>query len=118
MQFERLGVFQYSHEEDTTGYLLEDNVTAEEKVDRANRLMEIQREIASAKNIELVGKEMKVLVDRKESGYFVGRSEYDSPEVDNEVLIDASKFYVRIGDFTTVKIVDAEQFDLYGEVIS
>ncbi len=117
MRFDRLGVFQYSHEEDTSAHQMEDDVPAETKVQRANDLMEIQREIAAEKNESMIGKTLKVLFDRKEGGYFVGRTEYDSPEVDNEVLVDASKFYLRLGDFSTIKITDAEDFDLYGEVV-
>jgi ribosomal protein S12 methylthiotransferase len=117
MQFERLGVFMYSHEEDTSAYDLEDDVPAEVKADRANRLMEIQQEISFAKNEAKIGQTFKVLFDRKEGGYFVGRTESDSPEVDNEVLVSAEDFYVRIGDFADVKIIDAEEFDLYGELV-
>jgi len=113
MRFERLGVFQYSHEEDTSAHLLEDDVTAEVKAERATRLMDIQREISMEKNQALIGRKLKVLIDRKEGGYFIGRTEYDSPEVDNEVLIEAQENYVRIGDFTLVNVTDAEEFDLY-----
>lgn len=116
MKFDRLGVFQYSHEEDTRGYQLEDDVSAEEKVERANRIMEIQQTISFEKNQEKIGKTLRVLIDRKEGAHFVGRTEGDSPEVDNEVLIDAKKFYVRIGDFVDTKIIDATDFDLFGEV--
>jgi ribosomal protein S12 methylthiotransferase len=111
-RFERVGVFQYSHEEDTSGHLLTDDVSEEDKTDRANRLMEVQREISLEKNQELIGREMRILVDRKEGGHFIGRSEFDSPEVDNEVLVDAKEFYLRIGDFATVRIVDAVEYDL------
>lgn len=117
MRFERVGVFQYSHEEGTIAHDLEDDVPAEVKADRANRLMEIQREISDEKNQAKIGKTLRVLFDRKEGGYFVGRTEADSPEVDNEVLVDAKKCYVRLGDFATIKIVDAEAYDLYGEVV-
>lgn len=117
MQFDRLGVFQYSHEEDTAAYELKDDVSPEIKADRASRLMAIQQDISFDHNQGLVGKDMKVLIDRKEGGFFVGRTEYDSPEVDNEVLIDATQGYVRIGDFVDVKITSAEDFDLYAEVI-
>ncbi len=117
MQFERLGVFQYSHEESTSAFLLEDDVQAEVKAERANRLMEIQQEISFAKNEAKIGKEFKVLVDRKEGGYFVGRTESDSAEVDNEVLIDASQHFLRIGDFCQLRIIDAEDYDLYGEPV-
>ncbi|MEZ4933605.1 MAG: 30S ribosomal protein S12 methylthiotransferase RimO [Saprospiraceae bacterium] len=117
MEFERLGVFQYSHEENTSAYELPDDVPAEVKADRANRLMEIQQAISFKKNQEKVNQTLKVLFDRKEGGYFVGRTEFDSPEVDNEVLVDAENQYVRIGDFANVKITDAEDYDLIGEVV-
>ncbi len=117
MRFDRLGVFQYSHEEGTRAYDLEDDVPAEVKADRANRLMEIQQEISFEKNQEKVGKTLKVLFDRKEGEYFIGRTEGDSPEVDNEVLASAASQYVRIGDFANVRITDATEFDLFGEVI-
>lgn len=116
MHFDRVGVFQYSHEEDTTGFLMNDDVSAELKSDRANRLMEIQQEISLAHNQEKVGKIYKVLFDRKEGPYFVGRTEFDSPEVDNEVLVDAATSYARIGDFAWVKILQAEDYDLIGEI--
>lgn len=117
MQFERLGVFQYSHEDDTAAYNLEDDVPQEIKEERAGRLMQIQQEISFQKNEAKVGQIFKVLIDRKEGGYFVGRTEFDSPEVDNEVLIDAKKNYCRVGDFCKVKIYDVTDFDLYGEVV-
>ncbi|MFK7933454.1 MAG: 30S ribosomal protein S12 methylthiotransferase RimO [Saprospiraceae bacterium] len=117
MEFERVGVFQYSHEENTSAFELEDDVPAEVKADRANRLMEIQQEIALDKNVAKIGQTLKVLFDRKEGGYFVGRTEADSPEVDNEVLVDAKENYVRIGDFAMVEITNAEEYDLYGTVI-
>ena len=118
MEFDRLGVFQYSHEEDTSAHELEDNVSPEIKAERANRLMDIQREISLAKNEKLIGRQLKILVDRKEGGYFVGRTEYDSPEVDNEVLIDAAKHFVRVGDFVKVNISGAEEYDLYAEPVN
>jgi ribosomal protein S12 methylthiotransferase len=117
MEFERLGVFQYSHEDDTAAHDFEDDIDTDTKEERASRLMQIQQEISFQKNEEKIGKEFKVLIDRKESGYFVGRTEFDSPEVDNEVLIDAKKYFCRIGDFCMVKINDATDFDLYGEVV-
>ena len=117
MQFERLGVFQYSHEDDTAAHKFEDDITQDIKEERASRLMSIQQEISLRKNEEKIDKVFKVLIDRKEGGYFVGRTEYDSPEVDNEVLIDAKKNYCRIGDFCNVKINESTDFDLYGEVI-
>lgn len=114
MEFDRLGVFQYSHEEGTSAHELKDDVSPEVKAQRANDLMELQREISLSKNIQRVGTQQKVLVDRKEGGYFIGRTQYDSPEVDNEVLIDAKKFFVRLGDFVTVEVINAEDFDLFG----
>ena len=117
MRFDRLGVFQYSHEEDTIAYDLEDDVPAEVKADRANRLMDIQREISYEINQQKIGRRYRVIVDRKEGGYFVARSEGDSPEVDNEILIDAKKYFVRVGDFVDVVVADAEAFDLFGEVV-
>ena len=117
MEFDRVGVFQYSHEEDTAAYLLEDDVEAEEKADRANRVMEVQQSISFNKNDAKVGKTLKVLFDRKESDYFVGRTESDSPEVDNEVLVSAADNFVRIGDFANVYIESAEDYDLYGKVV-
>lgn len=117
MRFERLGVFTYSHEEGTSGYLLADAVSDEEKAERASRIMEVQQQISWEKNQEKVGKVYKVIIDSKEGGNFIGRTEFDSPEVDNEVLIDASKHYLRIGDFANIKITRAEEFDLFGEPV-
>ena len=117
MRFDRLGVFQYSHEENTIAYDVVDDVPAEVKADRANRLMDIQREISLEKNQAKIGQTFRVLFDRKESEFFIGRTEGDSVEVDNEVLVSAKDNYVRIGDFADVKIIDAEEYDLYGEVV-
>jgi len=114
MKFERVGVFQYSHEEDTIAHDYKDDVPAELKAERANQLMEIQQSISFDKNQGKVGKVLKVLFDRKEGEYFIGRTEYDSPEVDNEVLVNAKDHYIRIGDFADIKITDAEDYDLYG----
>ena len=116
MQFERLGVFTYSHEEDTPAFDLEDNISDDVKSLRAAQLMEVQQNISLAKNEALVGKTLKVIIDRKEGEYFIARTEYDSPEVDNEVLISAKNQYARIGDFATVTIHDATDFDLYGTI--
>lgn len=116
MRFERLGCFTYSHEENTHAYNLEDNVPEDIKQDRANQIMEIQSQISWELNQAKIGQTLKVVIDRKEGNYFVGRTEFDSPDVDNEVLIDASKTYLKTGEFTTVKITDAADFDLYGEV--
>jgi len=117
MQFDRLGVFTYSHEEDTHAYQYEDTLTDEEKEARAEEVMAVQQQISLNLNEKKVGKTFKVLFDRMEGGYFVGRTEFDSPEVDNEVLVDATEHYVRIGDFANVKIISAGDFDLYGEVV-
>lgn len=118
MRFERVGVFQYSHEENTSAYELVDDVPEEVKAERASRIMEIQQEISFEKNEAKVGETLKVLFDRKEGAYFVGRTEGDSPEVDNEVLVEAANNYVRIGDFANVKITKAMDYDLYGTVIT
>ena len=117
MRFERLGCFTYSHEENTHAFNLEDDVPEEVKMDRANEIMEIQSQISWELNQQKIGQEFKVVIDRKEGPHFVGRTEFDSPDVDNEVLIDASKFYLKTGEYTTVKIYEAEDFDLYGEVV-
>lgn len=117
MRFDRLGVFTYSHEEGTSGFELEDDVPAEVKQERAARLMEVQEQISAEINEAKVGKTFKTLIDRVEGGYFVGRTEGDSPEVDNEVLIPANSQYLRIGDFAMVKITSADSFDLYGEPV-
>ena len=117
MRFDRLGCFTYSHEENTTAYELTDGVPEEVKLQRANEIMELQSQISWELNQEKVGKTFRCLIDRKEGNYFVGRTEYDSPDVDNEVLIDAKKHYVKIGDFTDVKIIEAADYDLYGEPV-
>ncbi|WP_454948192.1 30S ribosomal protein S12 methylthiotransferase RimO [Capnocytophaga leadbetteri] len=117
MRFDRLGCFTYSHEENTTAYELEDDVPEEVKLARANEIMEIQSQISWELNQQKIGKTFRCLIDRKEGNYFVGRTEYDSPDVDNEVLIDAKKHYVKIGDFVEVKIIDATDYDLYGEPV-
>ena len=116
MQFDRLGVFTYSHEEDTTAYELTDGVPTELKQERARKLMEIQQEISYNKNTQKIGQTFKVLIDREENGYYIGRTEYDSPEVDNEVLISTDENYLRIGDFAPITIIDATEFDLYGNL--
>ncbi|WP_315152300.1 30S ribosomal protein S12 methylthiotransferase RimO [Capnocytophaga leadbetteri] len=117
MRFDRLGCFTYSHEENTTAYELEDDVPEEVKLARANEIMEIQSQISWELNQQKIGKTFRCLIDRKEGNYFVGRTEYDSPDVDNEVLIDAKKHYVKTGDFVEVKIIDATDYDLYGEPV-
>lgn len=118
MRFERLGCFAYSHEENTHAYLLEDDVPAEVKQQRAAEIMDIQSQISWDLNQEKIGQTFKCIIDRKEGPYFVGRTEFDSPDVDNEVLIDASKFYLKVGDFSMIKITDATEFDLYGEPLN
>jgi ribosomal protein S12 methylthiotransferase len=114
-RFDRLGVFTYSHEENTHAFLLNDDVPAEVKQARAEAVMEVQQGISAKLNQDKVGNTYKVLIDRKEGDYFIGRTEFDSPEVDNEVLIKVeNSTYLRIGDFVQVKIEKAEEFDLYG----
>jgi ribosomal protein S12 methylthiotransferase len=117
MRFDRLGVFTYSHEDNTHSHSMPDNIPAEVKQERADEIMALQQGISEELNQKRVGQTLKVLFDRKEGGYFIGRSQYDSPEVDNEVLVSASQ-YVRLGDFAQVKITKAEEFDLYGDVLS
>jgi len=116
MKFERLGIFNYSHEENTHAYLVEDDVPEEIKQMRSDEIMALQQGISEEINQAKVGQTFKVMVDRKESGYFIGRTEFDSPEVDNEVLISADQ-YARLGDFVHVKINKAEEFDLYGDIV-
>jgi ribosomal protein S12 methylthiotransferase len=116
MQFERLGIFTYSHEENTHAFTLEDDVPEEVKHARAEEIMALQSQISYNKNQTLVGKTLKVLIDKVEGGEFIGRTEYDSPEVDNEVRISSENEYVRIGDFVHIKITSADFYDLFGEV--
>ncbi len=115
MRFERLGCFTYSHEENTHAFHLVDDVPEEVKQQRANGIMEVQAQISWELNQERIGKTYRCIIDRKEGTHFIGRTEFDSPDVDNEVLIDATKHYVKIGDFTDIKIIEASDFDLYGE---
>jgi len=117
-KFDRLGIFAYSHEENTHAYLLNDDVPAELKAERAEKIMDLQQGISWEKNKQKIAKEFKVLFDRKEGDYFVGRTEFDSPEVDNEVLVNAETNFVRIGDFATVTIDDAEAYDLFGTIVN
>ncbi|HEY9116872.1 MAG TPA: 30S ribosomal protein S12 methylthiotransferase RimO, partial [Roseivirga sp.] len=117
-RFDRLGIFTYSHEENTHAFSYEDDVPDEVKQERANHVMQVQEQISYDINQEKIGKTFKVLIDRKESGSFIGRTEHDSPEVDNEVNIDAKKHYLRVGDFAEIKITDATEFDLYGEPVA
>ncbi|WP_295799735.1 30S ribosomal protein S12 methylthiotransferase RimO [Mucilaginibacter sp.] len=116
-KFDRLGCFTYSHEEKTHAFSLVDDVPDEVKQQRADAIMEIQQGISFDKNQEKIGNTYKVLVDKKDGGYFVGRTEYDSPEVDNEVLINAAVDYATIGSFVNVQIDTAEDFDLYGHIV-
>lgn len=115
-RFDRLGIFTYSHEENTHAFKLVDDVPEEVKQERANKIMEVQSQISFELNQERIGNTYKVLFDRAEGDYFIGRTEFDSPEVDNEVLISKDSF-VRLGDFAKVKINRAEDFDLYGEIV-
>lgn len=116
-RFDRLGVFTYSHEDQTHAYSMEDSIPAELKQERADSIMSLQEGISQELNQLKIDKTYKVLFDRKEGGYFVGRTEHDSPEVDNEVLVDAKNNYVRVGDFAQVKIHDATEFDLFGDIV-
>lgn len=115
MRFERLGCFTYSHEENTHAYTLEDDVAQEVKQERANEIMEIQSQISWELNQLKIGKTFQVIIDRKEGDYYIGRTESDSPDVDNEVLIDATTTYLKTGEFYDVTITDAADFDLYGQ---
>jgi ribosomal protein S12 methylthiotransferase len=117
-KFDRLGVFTYSHEENTHAHLLVDDVPEEVKHQRAEDIMEVQSQISFDSNQEKIGKTFKVLFDRKEGEYFIGRTEFDSPDVDNEVLVKAQDTYVRIGDFSQVRVVSADHYDLYGEIVT
>ncbi|MGV3557575.1 30S ribosomal protein S12 methylthiotransferase RimO [Larkinella arboricola] len=116
MRFDRLGAFTYSHEDNTHSYTMPDEIPADIKQERADAIMELQQGISSELNQKKLGKTYKVLFDRKEGGFFIGRTEFDSPEVDNEVLVPAGQ-YVRLGDFANVRITEAHEFDLYGEVV-
>ena len=117
-KFERLGCFTYSHEENTHAFLLEDNVPEKIKEQRVAEIMEIQSQISFDLNQEKVGRVYKCIFDRKEGNYFIGRTEFDSPDVDNDVLVDASKHYIQIGHFIDIKITEATDFDLYGEPLA
>ena len=118
MKFERLGCFTYSHEENTGAFALVDDVPQEVKQARAAEIMDLQSQISWDLNQEKIGQTFKCVIDRKEGQYFIGRTEFDSPDVDNEVLVDASKHYLKTGDFVNLKITDATEFDLYAEPIS
>jgi len=117
-RFDRMGVFTYSHEEQTHSFSFEDNVPEEIKQERAETLMDLQQGISFELNQERIGKTFKVLFDRKEGSYFIGRTAFDSPEVDNEVLVKSDNQYIRIGDFREVKITSAQEFDLFAELVS
>jgi ribosomal protein S12 methylthiotransferase len=116
MRFDRLGVFTYSHEDNTHAHTMPDDLPEEVKQERADEIMALQQGISEELNLAKIGQTHKVLFDRKEGGYFIGRTQFDSPEVDNEVLIPATQ-YVRLGDFANVKIHKAEEFDLYGDLV-
>lgn len=116
MRFDRVGIFTYSHEEGTSAHELEDNIPAEEKEERAQEIMEVQQEISLEKNMEKVGKTFKVLIDKKEAGRYLGRTEFDSVEVDNEVIIQSGK-KLAIGEFVNVKITKAYDYDIEGKVV-
>jgi len=118
MRFERLGCFTYSHEENTHAYSLKDDVSQEVKEQRAAEIMEIQSQISWELNQEKMGQTFRCIIDRKEGQYFVGRTEFDSPDVDNEVLVDASKHYLKVGEYVNLKVTEAADFDLYAEPIS
>ena len=117
MRFERLGAFEYSHEENTGAYALEDDVPDDVKFKRVNEIMEVQSQISWELNQEKIGKTFRCLFDRKDGEYFYGRTEFDSPDVDNDVIVDATKHYIKLGEFIDIKIHDAGDFDLYGEPI-
>jgi len=117
MRFERLGCFTYSHEENTGAYALEDDVPEATKLARQQEIMDIQSQVSFELNQEKIGQTFRCVIDRKEGNYFVGRTEFDSPDVDNEVLIDASQYYLKTGEFAMIRIFDASEFDLYGEPI-
>ena len=116
-KFDRLGVFEYSHEENTSAFSLNDDVSAKVKAKRVQEIMDLQSEISYNLNQRKIGKIFKVLFDRKEGKYFIGRTEYDSPDVDNEVLVESKNSYVRIGDFANVIVKNADHFDLYAEIV-
>ena len=114
MRFERLGAFEYSHEENTGAYVLEDDVPSDVKFKRVNEIMEVQSQISWELNQEKIGKTFRCLFDRKDGEYFYGRTESDSPDVDNDVLVDAKEHYIKIGEFIDIKIHEAGDYDLYG----
>jgi len=117
VKFDRLGVFTYSHEENTKAFGLKDKLSSKIKQQRADKLMQVQQEISYERNVSLIGTKLNIIIDRKEGDYYIGRTEFDSPEVDNEILITAAKHKLRVGNFYTAKVTDAEPFDLFGEII-
>ena len=117
-KFDRLGVFTYSHEENTSAHVLDDDISDEVKKARQEEIMDLQTHISWELNQEKIGKTFKVLFDRKEGDYFIGRTEFDSPDVDNEVLVKANDTYIRMGDFANVLIEKTDHFDLYGVVVN
>ncbi|MBT5698650.1 MAG: 30S ribosomal protein S12 methylthiotransferase RimO, partial [Flavobacteriales bacterium] len=116
-KFDRLGVFSYSHEENTHAFNLKDDVPMAVKHQRAEEVMDLQSSISYELNQKRIGKIYKVLFDRKEGDYFIGRTEFDSPDVDNEVIVNAKDYYIRLGDFANIKITKADHYDLYGKVV-
>ena len=117
MKFDRMGCFAYSHEENTGAFELVDDVPDDVKQARSLEIMDLQSQISWDLNQEKLGQTFRCIIDRKEGGHFVGRTEFDSPDVDNEVLIDATKHYVKTGEFVNIKIIEATEFDLYGEPV-
>lgn len=117
MRFERLGAFEYSHEENTGAYVLEDDVPADVKFRRVNEIMEVQSQISWELNQEKIGKTFKCLFDRKDGEYYYGRTEFDSPDVDNDVIVDAREYYIKLGEFIDIEIFDAGDFDLHGKPV-
>ncbi len=117
MRFERLGAFEYSHEENTGAYVLEDDVPADVKFRRVNEIMEVQSQISWELNQEKIGKTYKCLFDRKDGEYYYGRTEFDSPDVDNDVIVDACEYYIKLGEFIDIEIFDAGDFDLHGKPV-
>ncbi len=117
MRFERLGAFEYSHEENTGAYVLQDDVPDEVKFRRVNEIMEVQSQISWELNQEKIGKTFRCLFDRKDGEHYYGRTEFDSPDVDNDVIVDAKEYYIKIGEFIDIEIYDAGDFDLYGKPV-
>ena len=117
VRFDRLGVFKYSHEEDTEAFSLKDNISEKKKQERMEELMKIQQQISGELNTLKINKTLKIIIDRKEGEYYIGRTEFDSPEVDNEVLIKANEQKLIIGNFYNIKIESTDDFDLYGKIV-